>query len=378
MGLQRINIKLTSCPSTFYLKFAMSLSAQQQAGVREFVLQNVTKNPDTISALTREKFGLSRTSFSNYMRDLVRDGLIIASGNTYARRYQLAKIVDINFTLGLYVGQSEDAIWRFRILPQIKNVKQNVIDICQYGFTEMLNNAIDHSASKDAIIDYEQTYTTISMAIIDHGVGVFDKIQRDFGLADAREALLELSKGKLTSDKTKHSGEGIFFTSRMFDEFSIRSGYLFYSRERTMSDGWDWFVETEDRPKYEIGTAVTMEISTSANWTMSEVYNRYQNEDGGFRKTHVPVKIGKYPGEQLVSRSQAKRILSRFEKFSEVLLDFDGVPEIGQPFADEIFRVYNKDHPGVRVIAIRANPDVQRMIDQVRAAASDEEANAIT
>jgi hypothetical protein len=45
---------------------------------------------------------------------------------------------------------------------------------------------------------------------MDHGVGIFEKIMKHFNLADAREALLELSKGKLTSDPRNHSGEGIF------------------------------------------------------------------------------------------------------------------------------------------------------------------------
>lgn len=351
----------------------MSLAKQSKVDVREFILQNVSKNPDGISSLTRDKFRLSRTSLARYMRELIRDELITATGNTYARRYQLKKIVDLNLSIELYAEQSEDTIWRFRILPHIKNLNPNIVDICQYGFTEMFNNAIDHSGSKDAIISFEQTYTTVSISIIDHGIGIFEKIKRDFKLVDERDALLELSKGKLTSDSSKHSGEGIFFTSRMFDEFSIRSGYLFYSRVRKDGDDWDWLIETIDKPNYEIGTAVYMEISTSANWTPRQVYDRYQHEEIGFRKTHVPVKLGKYPGEQLVSRSQAKRVLSRFEKFSEVILDFDGVPEIGQPFADEIFRVYRNSHPGVSVTAVRANPTIRRMIDQVRAVADEEQ-----
>ncbi len=257
----------------------------------------------------------------------------------------------------------------FEFVPHLKNVKQNVLDICQYGFTEMLNNAIDHSASNDALVVVEQTYTQIFLSIIDHGVGIFDKIQKDFDLIDARSALLELSKGKLTSDTSRHSGEGIFYTSRMFDEFDIRSGYLFYSRVR--KDDSDWLIETEERPRYEIGTVVNMRISTDAHWTMLEVFNSYQNDDIGFRRTHVPVKLAKYPGEQLVSRSQAKRILARFERFSEVLLDFQGVSEIGQPFADEIFRVYKASHPGINVMAIRTSEPVQRMISQAIAARED-------
>jgi len=36
-----------------------------------------------------------------------------------------------------------------------------------------------------------------------------------------------LAKGKLTTDPKRHSGEGIFFSSRMFDEFDILSGGVF-------------------------------------------------------------------------------------------------------------------------------------------------------
>ena len=37
----------------------------------------------------------------------------------------------------------------------------------------------------------------------------------------------------------------------------------------------------------------------------------------------------------LVARSQAKRLLERFDRFEEVVLDFDGVRQVGQGFADE-------------------------------------------
>jgi anti-sigma regulatory factor (Ser/Thr protein kinase) len=363
---QGCKLNLTRFCYILYKVSHMARPSRQNQEVREFILRNVAEHPGSVARLAAEKFGLTRTTVSSYMKRLVAEDLISSTGNTYARRYSLNKIVNLVFSIGLSAGLSEDAVWRFRVVPHLKNVKQNVLDICQYGFTEMLNNAIDHSASNDALVVVEQTYTQIFLSIIDHGVGIFDKIQKDFDLIDARSALLELSKGKLTSDTSRHSGEGIFYTSRMFDEFDIRSGYLFYSRVR--KDDSDWLIETEERPRYEIGTVINMRISTDAHWTMLEVFNSYQNDDIGFRRTHVPVKLAKYPGEQLVSRSQAKRILARFERFSEVLLDFQGVSEIGQPFADEIFRVYKASHPGINVMAIRTNEPVQRMINQAIAA----------
>ena len=177
--------------------------------------------------------------------------------------------------------------------------------------------------------------------------------------------ILELVKGKLTSDKERHSGEGIFFTSRMFDDFSIRSGNLFYRKQRR--DGWGWLIETEDFTEHFQGTCVTMKISASAEWNIQEVFEKFTAKDDeiSFIKTHVPIFLGKYGSEALVSRSQAKRILARFDKFQEVLLDFENVPTIGQAFADEIFRVFKNHHPETRIVAIGTTPEVDRMIAHV-------------
>ena len=66
-----------------------------------------------------------------------------------------------------------------------------------------------------------------------------------------------------------------------------------------------------------------------------------------------------------MSRSQAKRILARVDRFKEVILDFEGVTHIGQGFADEIFRVFVKAHPDVRILHDHCTPDVEKMIKHV-------------
>lgn len=338
--------------------------SRENPEIREFILRNTTEHPNDITSLSIQKFGLSRAAISGYMQRLIRDGLVTATGRTFARRYSLKKLTEITIKLEVTAHSSEDTVWRFRILPHMKPVPENVRDICQYGFTEMFNNVIDHSVSPDVVVVFEQDYAEIRMGIIDHGVGIFEKIQRAFHLPDPRAALLELSKGKLTSNKERHSGEGIFFTSRMFDSFRIRSSTLFYSREK--KDESEWLIEVEELPEQIRGTAVFMNISTNASWTLRDIFATYEGDDVRFRKTHVPIKLGRYPGEQLVSRSQAKRILARFENFSEAILDFDGVPQIGQAFADEIFRVFRQDHPGIEIFAIRTSPEVAETIARVQ------------
>ena len=80
-------------------------------------------------------------------------------------------------------------------------------------------------------------------------------------------------------------------------------------------------------------------------------------------KTIVPVRLAKYGEDQLVSRSQAKRLLSRFELFSVVVLDFSEIETIGQAFADQIFRVFATDHPEIQLQPIKANAEVLGIIN---------------
>jgi anti-sigma regulatory factor (Ser/Thr protein kinase) len=340
------------------------MARQQDPAIREFILQNVEAHPDTIATLAARKFSRSRAGIGVYLARLIADGLVESEGSTRARRYHLKPLIQKSFVLERMPPWTEDTVWRDHIFPLMSGVNQNVVDVCQYGFTEMLNNVLDHSQSPDVLIGYAQTYTTIKMVIEDHGIGIFNKIKNDFRLADARAALLELSKGKLTSDRRHHSGEGIYFTSRMFSSFSIFSGHLFYMRTRREAD--DWLIETHDKDEDVKGTSVVLSISTSAGWTMREVFDLYLGDEIRFRKTHIPVVLGRYPGEQLVSRSQAKRILARVTDFTEVILDFTGVHEIGQAFADEIFRVFRNEHPGTPIIAVGTNEVVERMINHAQ------------
>ena len=68
----------------------------------------------------------------------------------------------------------------------------------------------------------------------------------------------------------------------------------------------------------------------------------------------------------MMSRSQARRILARAERFKEVILDFTGVKEIGQGFADEVFRVFAKEHPDVNIVAVLTTPEIDRTITRAK------------
>jgi anti-sigma regulatory factor (Ser/Thr protein kinase) len=345
--------------------------SRQNPGVRDFILRNLRAHPTDIAAVTAARYRLSRPAVAGYLRRLAQENLIDVTGITSDRRYAAHPIISVDFDVRLTAGLSEDAIWRERLLPQIQGrLPENVTSICEYGFTEMMNNAIDHSGSYYAYIHYQQTYGHVFIRVVDEGIGIFQKIQTRFNLYDPRQALLELSKGRLTSDPKNHTGHGIFFTSRMFDEFSIYSGALYYNRIHQADD--DWCIEARDVANPVKGTSIEMTISTNALSTTRAIFDKYQDDPVGFSRTHVPIALGQYPGEQLVSRSQAKRVLARADRFSEVFLDFQGVQEIGPAFADEIFRVFRNSHPDIRIVATRANERVARMIQAAEAAPVEE------
>jgi len=146
----------------------------------------------------------------------------------------------------------------------------------------------------------------------------------------------------------------------MFDEFGILSESLFISCTR---DGGDWLLEDRDRPIK--GTSVNMDISPFSTHTTNEVFERYATaqDDYAFSRTHVVVALARqFQAEQLVSRSQAKRVMARLDRFKEVVLDFHGIDEIGPAFGDEIFRVFAAEHPETHITPINYNEAVGRMI----------------
>ncbi len=332
--------------------------------IHDFILRNVSDHPKDIGQITARQFGITRQSVSGHLNSLAEEDLLLASGMTRARRFDLKDYIDTSFEFDVSRDLKEDVIWRDNIRPHLKDIKENVLDILHIGLTEMVNNVIDHSESNKLTVFIFRNAMNTTLVVRDYGIGIFKKIQEDFNLDDPRHSLLELSKGKLTSDDSKHTGEGIFFSSRMFDTFIIWSERLMYSCSIQNNE---WLTETENKDHFKKGTLIIMEITEDSDRTSTEIYDKYTSEydDYGFTKTHIPLELLRYEGEKLISRSQAKRLLARVDKFNEVLLDFRGVKDIGQSFADEIFRVYKQDHPGIIILTLNTTPEINKMINRV-------------
>lgn len=332
--------------------------------IDRFIVRHVEDHPRAIVGLTAEHFGHSRQSIHKHVRALIDANVLSAEGQTRARRYSLVKTVEKQLEMDLQ-GLEEDVVWREAIGPSIDTYPDNIRRIAQYGFTEILNNAIVHSQGSKVRVGLSTTAANAEFVIWDDGIGIFRKIKEELSLEDERHSILELSKGKLTTNPARHTGEGIFFTTRSFDELLILSGEL--SFVHVLDE--DWLV---DERRFTRGTFVSMNLDVFTHRTLVGVFERYtsSDDDFGFTKTQVPIFLAKYGDENLVSRSQAKRVVARLDRFKEAVLDFKDVSSIGQAFADEIFRVFQTDNPDVHITWVNANEEVSGMIRRVSPDAS--------
>jgi len=321
------------------------------------ITKDVIDHPRDLTRHLIERLGISRVATNKHIQRLETEGWIARSGPSthpvfslgYKRR--VSKLYKIE-------GLEEDRVWAKDFAPYF-DLQPNVRNIVIFGFTEMLNNAIDHSAGKEVFVWVDQNEKDILIIISDDGVGIFSKIATALSLPDMRQALFELSKGKLTTDSSRHSGEGVFFTSRMFDSFEISANNLRFNH----NDNFPKDTLREAKGTFPEGTTVLMEIAVNSERKPSDIYAQFTSspEDFDFSKTVVPMKLATLGDEQLISRSQAKRLIARFDRFKTVILDFGGVQEIGQAFADELFRVYGGSHPDVELLTTNMTEQVKQM-----------------
>jgi anti-sigma regulatory factor (Ser/Thr protein kinase) len=326
--------------------------------IERHIARRILEDPTTVTRETSEAFGISRQAAHRHIQAMVQEGLVAAEGATKARKYRLLPIASREERLTLADEPREDEIWRQHVADIVLRFPENIRRICNHGFTEMFNNAVDHSEGAWVTIRTTVNAAAIEMYVRDDGVGIFRKIQHHWNLIDEREALFQLTKGKLTTDPSRHSGEGIFFTSRMFDAFSIGSGALRYQHEQRGD------AAISDQASPTSGTEVRMRIFGDSTRTTQEIFDQYAaaGDSLSFSRTHLRVQLLLRQHESLLSRSQGKRLLAGVEGFREVLLDFDGVDMIGQAFADEVFRVFPARHPGIELTPINAAEQVVAMI----------------
>ncbi len=336
-------------------------------GTKPKILQWAKKRSSFRSQELVRYLGISRQNVAGHLSSLVEQGKLLKEGSTRGALYSYP-----------LKGSRPVLVQKYSAIKKLKALEEHIVfneidqkmglkrtlgasayTIISYAFTEMLNNAIDHSRSLKVAISLRVTLKQVDFTIRDFGIGIFKNVQNSFRLQTEFDALEHVFKGKQTTDPERHSGEGIFFTSRIADLYSIRSHGLTAKVDNKISD---IFLKTEKSIQ---GTLVTFQILRRTKKSLPELFKKYTNADFKFDKNEISVKLSGEGG--LLSRSQAKRLLIGLEKYARITLDLKGVKEIGQGFADEIFRVFKNAHPEITLQHSNAIPMVELMIKRALA-----------
>ena len=321
-----------------------------------YILNKIEQNNKSISKSVSENFSINQNTVHTYINELVNENIIrrIKRGT-----YELVTTKnEYSFNIKEENIKSDVYIYSHYIEGFIKETGENVKKIWIYVLSEMLNNVLEHSEAENLRVTIEKNYLNTKVIFWDDGIGIFNKIKNYFDYDEIDEAVYELFKGKLTTDKKNHSGEGIFFSSRIMDKFVIVSSNKVFSSNKYDDN---MFVNLLD-DEFD-GTCVLMELSNFSNKKMSDVFSAYTDEVGDFTKTSIPMK--NMFDASPISRSQAKRVCDRLDNFKEVVFDFSDVEWMGQGFAHQVFVVFSNQNPKIKLIPINMNDDVKKMYNHV-------------
>jgi len=338
--------------------------------IRSLILNRLAKQSVIKAAEVIKATGFSRNYVNRFFQQLTGEGKVMLIGRANQARYVLAEPQHIararqrlTATRHLFDNKNlnEDVVLNNikRFTGIFLGLTKNVEQILDYAFTEMLNNAIEHSRSKKIEINFQREPTFICFQVMDRGIGIFNNIRRKQHLSTTLDAIQDLLKGKQTTAPNEHSGEGIFFTSKVADILTIQSSNKKLIFNNLIGDIFIRDVKSIG------GTKVTFTINTKGKKNLQQVFKTYSGKAYGFTKTKVAVKLYEL-GSEYISRSQARRIMTGLEKFKHVVLGFKGVKTVGQGFADEVFRVWQKNHPEIMIESKNMNENVKFMIKRAQ------------
>jgi len=206
----------------------MGLTVSKKDRIYRYIMESILNKKAGIAKDAASNFDISLTTAYRYIRELESGGLIKKNGEEVSKYELLSTTKAYNY---YEVSQlEEDAIFNKDLKIHFVNLPNNIQRIWEYSITEMLNNAIDHSRANCLKCVVSQDYLYTRVYILDDGIGALENIRSYFSLNSVDDAIAELFKGKLTTDPERHSGEGIFFTSKVMDTFILWSGSKVFTR----------------------------------------------------------------------------------------------------------------------------------------------------
>ena len=308
-----------------------------------------------------ERTGASRRAAQGALRRLVDAHWLRREGTPRRPVYAPGLLRQVARSYTLY-GLEEDLPWQRDFAPNFE-LPPHVARMVRHGFTELVNNAVDHSGGTSVTVSLRQTPSHVQLLVSDDGCGVFDRICNAFSLPDAQHAMLELAKGRLTSQPAAHTGRGLFFSAQLADVFDIHANNTAFQRRAWEGPGWQ-----PGRALPRQGSSIYMAIALDTTRTLDQVLGAWSLDGRGidFDRTTISLRLLAGPGLALDSRAQARRVASRLSTFKRAEIDFEGIEDVGHAFADELFRVFARSHREVELLPTHMTPRVAALVSSAQ------------
>ena len=144
--------------------------------LHDAIILACAKQGGALASLATEQTGLSRVAVSRRLKKLADAGYLQRNGSGTRQTYSQG---NSRFWLGVLqrvdiLNQGgEMVVWERHVTPLISDQKPNIKSLANTAFTEMLNNALDHSQAQQVAMGVHVHDGHLQMVVADDGVGIF-------------------------------------------------------------------------------------------------------------------------------------------------------------------------------------------------------------
>jgi anti-sigma regulatory factor (Ser/Thr protein kinase) len=340
------------------------VARQKLEAITQWITAAAQRRPHGLDVELAARMNVSLRSARRTLARLVELNWLVREGSARRPEWRpgLLRQVVQRYELA---GLEEDLPWSLDFAPHFV-LPPNLLRLVQQAFCELLNNAIGHSGGSHVTVSLRQTANQVQLLVSDNGVGLFERIAQTFSIASPALAMLELSKGKLTSQPQRHTGEGLFFTSRLADVFDLHANDAAFQQRAWDERGWH-----AQRALRHTGTSIYAAFALDTPRTLDGVRRAYSVGAADpfgvdFSRTVVPLRLITSAIEGLESRAQARRVCARLGEFRRAEIDFGGVASVGHAFADELFRVFGPAQQSLELVPVNMTPAIAALVASVQ------------
>ena len=229
--------------------------------IREFILDQVARDPRGLARRIREAYGISRQAANRHLDLLVAAGLLEQTGQTRAREYRLRRMSSLSREVRVTPVLNPDRVWDDHIAPSLSSDKPGLRDLGRGAFGELVRNAIEHAGASWIRFSFTNNARDVDIAVADDGVGIFSNLQKPLGTNSPRaaaEMVARLANARaLDSPATR-----LVLLARNFQTFAIHSAGLALKFDR---DSGTWSLGDDTTAQQGTTAAFRMHRSSPAS-----------------------------------------------------------------------------------------------------------------